>query len=194
MSDAGDGPSSSATKPQYRRLLRFDTYQVGMSWELSHCGAHAETPVRAEGRIRRLKICEVFKASHGEERGNPTFGRSTLSMADPNFQLLSAVRYDLTRPWKASTDTALSTSEKESQLSDAEREAQSSPIFLVSYHRDRLAQAADAFGWSEAAVRIRSSDMLERFHALAVEAIAKESGAAAVDADLNAPWKARFSP
>jgi 4-amino-4-deoxychorismate lyase len=55
-------------------------------------------------------------------------------MSPPNFQLFSSLRYD----------PALTTHPFNSQ----------SPYYMLSYHRDRLLQAATHFGWTTAAQKI----------------------------------------
>lgn len=80
-----------------------------------------------------------------------------------DFQLLSAMRYDETRPWKSLLSPPLR------HKVDAE-----SPILLLSYHRDRLANAGDAFGWIEAAAKLRENTTCELILYLARSAIEKE--------------------
>lgn len=79
------------------------------------------------------------------------------------FQLLSAVRYDTDRPWQSLLELPLK-----------EPLDRSSPILLVSYHRDRMASAGDAFGWPEAVTKLRSPSISQDIISLAEESILKD--------------------
>ena len=80
-----------------------------------------------------------------------------------DFQLASAMRYDESRPWKSLLSSPLH--------EDLDAEA---PILLLSYHRDRLASASDAFGWTEVATKLREDSTCDSILSLAQVAIEKE--------------------
>lgn len=92
-----------------------------------------------------------------------------------SFELITSVRYDTTRPWLPSLlasfprglDSLSLTSSDDTQLQ------MESPIFLVTYHRDRLAEAATAFGWSEATKKLKGTKCAKDIQDLAEEAIRK---------------------
>lgn len=98
-------------------------------------------------------------------------------MTTPEFQLLSAVRYDPNRPWPS-----LLTS---SSIEESDRD---SPVLLVSYHRDRLATAGEAFGWSAAVGKLSSPDISREIISLAEDAIRRGEGG---EIGVNA-YKASF--
>lgn len=79
------------------------------------------------------------------------------------FQLLSSMRYDESRPW----ESLLSAPVDESVDAD-------SPILLLSYHRDRVANACDAFGLTGAATKLRENNSCELILSSAQGAIEKE--------------------
>lgn len=104
-----------------------------------------------------------------------------------DFQLLSAVRYDLSRPWQSLLRLPLS-----------EAIDRTSPILLVSYHRDRMASAGDAFGWPNAVKRLRSPSISQDMLTLAEEGIrnnearkSKELSNGAVSSELGGAYKVR---
>lgn len=88
-----------------------------------------------------------------------------MSSSNAEFQLLSAVRYDPSKPWPSLLSSTVA--------EDSDRD---SPVLLVSYHRDRLARAGEAFGWSAAVQRLQSPRISEDIVSLAEEAIRKEEG------------------
>lgn len=88
-----------------------------------------------------------------------------------DFQLLSAVRYDLSRPWQSLLRLPLS-----------EATDRTSPVLLISYHRDRMANAGDAFGWPDAVKKLRSPSISQEMTALAEEAIQQDKSQNAKDA------------
>ncbi|KAJ5054856.1 uncharacterized protein L3040_001118 [Drepanopeziza brunnea f. sp. 'multigermtubi'] len=68
-------------------------------------------------------------------------------MASPDFELFSSLRYDpLLTPLAANTEAW-----------DGEARF-SSPFYMLPYHRDRMLQAAEHFGWTKAADTIRGTD------------------------------------
>jgi hypothetical protein len=76
----------------------------------------------------------------------------------PDFQLLSAMRYDATKPWTKGT----------SETCEVDVD---SPIMLLRYHRDRMADAARAFGWNEAFRVLTDDNSLGEMLRLAEEAV-----------------------
>lgn len=90
------------------------------------------------------------------------------------FELMTSVQYDTTRPWLSSL---LASSPQDADnlksASDDIRLQRESPIFLVIYHRDRLAEAANAFGWSEATNKLKGTQCPKEIQDLAEEAIRK---------------------
>lgn len=105
-----------------------------------------------------------------------------------DFQLLSAVRYDPSRPWQSLLRLPLSEAVDRTSL-----------ILLISYHRDRMANAGDAFGWPDAVKRLRSPSISQEMITLAEEAIrqdksqnAKRAGSASVDDEVSNAYKVRL--
>jgi hypothetical protein len=115
--------------------------------------------------------------------------------SNTDFQLLSAMRYDESRPWNSLLSAPL--------LSDkVDSKSGSNPILLLSYHRDRLANAGDAFGWTEAAEKLRDNTTCEMILSLARNAIEKsrtkdtcidEQANANDDSEAEAAYKASAS-
>lgn len=74
-------------------------------------------------------------------------------MAEPTFQLFSSLRYD---PLLLSSKT--NTESWPSIL----RPSTGSPFYMLTYHRDRMLQAAQHFGWVEAAAKVEGAEGLGR--------------------------------
>jgi 4-amino-4-deoxychorismate lyase len=78
----------------------------------------------------------------------------------PGFQLFSSLRYD-----PLLTPLAINTESWDGPIKTG------SPFYLLPYHRDRILQAAEHFGWTEAAARIRGADGLAHFLSKLTEVI-----------------------
>jgi 4-amino-4-deoxychorismate lyase len=68
-------------------------------------------------------------------------------MAEPDFQLFSSLRYD-----PLLTPLSINTEAWDGVIKHF------SPIYMLPYHRDRMLQAAEHFGWTAAADAIRGPD------------------------------------
>src|SRR6187402_884041 len=66
-------------------------------------------------------------------------------MASPNFQLFSSLRYD-----PLLTSLSINTEAWDGKYF--------SPFYMLPYHRDRMLQAAEHFGWTKAADTIRGPE------------------------------------
>lgn len=106
-----------------------------------------------------------------------------------DFQLMTSVRYDPTRPWLPSLLASFPQTPNisNSTFSDETKLQSESPIFLVLYHRDRLSEAARAFGWLEAAGRLAGIDSAKEILDLAEEAIRNERGS--LEGGISQSWK-----
>lgn len=108
---------------------------------------------------------------------------------EEDFQLMTSVRYDPIKPWLPSLLASFSQESNfsNSTSSDETNLQGESPIFLVVYHRDRLVEAADAFGWSEAAQRLKGVESVNEIQNLAEVAIRKEKGGP--ESGTSQSWK-----
>src|SRR6266536_2601511 len=68
-------------------------------------------------------------------------------MASPNFQLFTSLRYD-----PHLTKLSINTESWDGDIKFR------SPFYILAHHRDRMLQAAERFGWTVAAERIRGHD------------------------------------
>ncbi|KAF8324312.1 aminotransferase class IV-domain-containing protein [Cantharellus anzutake] len=76
------------------------------------------------------------------------------------FYLLSSIRYDTEMEWRPS------------KQADSDLDVDfDTPLFLISYHLDRLRRAADAFGWDKAAESLSGDGALSRFRTACEEAV-----------------------
>jgi hypothetical protein len=88
-----------------------------------------------------LKPKEVYESAHTDYIPGPY---PTIATMTPDFQLFTALRYDpLLVPLAVNTEAW-----------DGECKS-GCPFYMLPYHRDRMLQAAEHFGWTEAASLIR---------------------------------------
>jgi len=111
--------------------------------------------------VHFVKVC-VIALLWDFEQVQITIKRLVMNCS-ADFQLLSSMRYDESRPW----ELLLTVPQHENVDAD-------SPILLLSYHRARLMDACDAFGWTKAATKLRENNSCELILSLAQGAIEKE--------------------